>query len=85
MNCKIKYKICLDPLLSRKAFRKLKLPVPELSQWQSAVSLKSVSRDGHAPQSAVAAELQSVVENRLISHREFRLSCFQILFGEGAI
>ena len=85
MNCKIKYKNSLDALLAQKTSRKLKLPVPELSEWQSAVSLKSVWKDGHAALSAVAAELQPVVENRLISRGEFLLSWFQILFGKGAI
>ena len=72
MNCKIKYQISLDHLLAQKTSKKLKLPVPEPSQWRSAVSLKSVWKDGHAALLTVAAELQPVVEKSLISHGEFQ-------------
>ena len=85
MNCKIKYKNSLDALLARKTSRKLKLPVPELSQWQSAVSLMSVWRDGHAALSAVAAELQPVVKEHINITQRGSTSWFQILFGKGAI
>ena len=71
--------------LHEKTSRKLKLPVPELSQWQSAVSLMSVWRDGHAALSAVAAELQSVVKEHINITQRGSTSWFQILFGKGAI